>query len=244
MKKITSGFLFLFSGLVFNTAVHAAPVTYRADNWWHIFETHSSADGSSVQDVGVPQFLVPFMAPLSVTFNYDASVQLTPTVVQPDTSEVDYLAAFDATGALTGIGGTIVGQSFNATPSATTNFSYILLKVYPGTDVSTTLDMVGTISGAAPEFTRASDAQVFRLTGMSFSFRSGPDVGVLPSIPSNGMGPSNTYVEMLFTGDEDDKVVAKFYMGELTQVPLPGAAWLFGSAVLGPIALRMRRRRQ
>lgn len=242
MKKITSILSGLSCGLMLSATAQATPLTYRIDDFFAHIESHRMADGSVV-DIGINGPLIPSSKGFSITFSYDSSVPLTQAALPPNAPNYPnmvYLEVFDAPGALTGITGSLGNYGFDVDVSNTLNFSFKQTNLY-GEPVFTRLWAEGSVASSEGDFSAAFVGQNFRLTNISLSFFSGP-VGTLPLNPLAVAG-SSPNVQLLLTGDDGTTISAYYVMGRLTAVPLPGTFWLFGSGLLAPAMLRMRRQR-
>jgi hypothetical protein len=63
--------------------------------------------------------------------------------------------------------------------------------------------------------------------------------GILPANLNLGID-MRTQARFYFTGDAGSGLDFT-YLGGVTEVPVPGALWLFGSSLLAPVALRLRK---
>jgi hypothetical protein len=240
MKKIVLGLCGLLSGLFLNGAVQAAPISYRFDPTMHV-EMQHFADGSFGM-IGLDGPLIPASAPLSFMFTYESEVVLTPRDLPPSSTEVIYVDIFDAAGAFTNMAGTVGDYRFSVVDLSSMTLSYINPNIYPGDTINRSVGAVGRVIGeGGSDLTGVWSSQSFKLTNVSVTFGAGPVSGVLPFSLTAFGGGSN--VQLDFTGD-DGTVVTAAYFGTLTEVPLPGALWLFGSSLLAPLALRARNKKQ
>lgn len=240
MKKQATAALFALAGCVMQSTAHAA-TTYRFDNFLHIHETQWLANGTSVS-LAPAEFLIPFgfASPVSITFTYDPDVALTPLDVPPDTDGVHYLENLSAPGALTDFVGTIGDYRFSMTPSVTTNVSVVLIDFYPGTDSETRLGALGSTTAIGPAFSGAFDSRVYTLAQASLSFYSGPDVHALPAdLLSVPLG-TTPYLQLQLVADDGSSIVSSFYVGQISEVPVPASAWLLGTGLVGLAGLGRR----
>jgi hypothetical protein len=243
MKRATKAALCTLAGYFMQSTAQAAPISYRFDDWLHLHETQWLADGTSVS-LSPEHFFVTFgfSSPVSVAFTYDSTAPLTPIAVQANAPGVIYLENFSATGALTNFVGTVAGHQFAMTPSTTTNMSFIQTELYPGTTVDTRLAGLGEVVSAGPAFSGTLDGKVYTLTQMSLSFFSGSDVHVLPpDLMSIPLG-TTPFLQLSLTADDGSSVVSSFYLGQISQVPVPATAWLLGSGLVGLAGLGRARK--
>lgn len=244
MKKMTSVSLSMFAGMVLQSTAHAAPITYRADSWWQLDETQYSSSGGSVA-LTSDQYLIAGIKPaLSIMFTYDSSVPLTPRAALPSNEHVTYLDAFTASGALTNVAGTLGDWHFTATSSNTNLTSFIPLDVYPGTTVHTNLGMIGPIASEGVAFAGTFGGKVYTLTDMALSFGTFGATDALPSTLHDRSFDTTALLQLQFSAADGDTVTAGFYLPTMvSQVPVPSAAWLLGSGLLGLAGAARRNRK-
>jgi hypothetical protein len=243
MKKSAQVLCGLLAGIFLNTATQAAPIVYRFDKWFQLSESYSLPDGSSVQR-GLGQDLPTLLpvAPLSITFKYDSSVAVIPAEL-PTTppGSAYYVEAFDAPGAFTQITGTFGSYDFAVSSARDMGFATIEPSIYPGDVIQRRVGAIGPTTSHEGDYIAVLNGQDFKLAYISMSFYGGPTAGVLPASLPMGLD-LNMNVQLLFAGADGTPMNA-FYLGRLTEVPLPGAFWLFGSGLLAPIVLRARKNR-
>jgi hypothetical protein len=241
MKKTALGFCGLLSVLVLNTTVQAAPINYRFEPNMHV--EFQGLPGGSLTLIGLNGPLIPASTALSLTFTYDSGVAVTPRDLPPNSADVIYADMFDAAGAFTNIVGALDDYRFTAADVNSMSFSYMTPNIFPGDTVYGRVGALGkTVGDDGTDFTGVLSGQNFRLANISLTFGGDPvSSGALPSHLSL-YGGGSSQVQLGFIGD-DGMVVQAAYFGVLTEVPLPGAFWLFGSSLLAPIALRRRNKK-
>lgn len=241
MKKIIQGVCWTFLGVTLQTAAHAAPIDYRFDTFIKWSEYLIQPDGASIQ-LNDSNFVFPRSELLSISFTYNASAVLSSYEMPEDTADYTYGPGFQTDSAVTNVTGTLGGQQFFADALHSKLFSVAIHSpgVYPYTDnvlngLGGDFFTEGVFGSGFQPFSFSYSGQNFVLTNFRMGFPSTRADGVLPDSLFGGGGfPS---AELYFTSD-DGYGLDLLYIGELTPVPVPGALWLFGSALL-PMALRI-----
>jgi hypothetical protein len=229
------------------STVQAAPTQYRFDGLYRLFEYLEKPDGTITQ-LGAGDFLIPYGTPLSIDFSYDADVALTPLDMPEDTSQTIYGDGFWAEGAITNVFGKFGADEFGADSTRTALYSLQQIPPEGWAGGPQNQSIVNGIAGTfgtdvfgsglrSYSFVRAGET--FTLTNFALLFYASRVDGVLPADLNVGFD-LNTQVRFYFAGDAGSGLDFT-YLGGLTEVPVPGALWLFGSSLLTPVVLRLRK---
>lgn len=245
MKKAVVGLLGLMSGLVLNSAVQAAPTEYRYDGKYQLQEYLWRQDGTGGA-VATADYLIPFATPLSISFLYDPAAPLSPmdpADLAANTDESVFDRGYETTHAITQLSGVLGEHHFSA--GSMLSSLYWQTNTYAGGYVSSRDLLSGVFSRRGDEmfgtdietFSFTHSGENFTLTKLMLGHSGSGVEGVLPAGLAEGLGGPQAH--FYFTGDAGSTLYM-FNIGTVTAVPVPGAFWLFGSALLAPIALRRR----
>lgn len=228
----------LLSVLVLSASVQAAPITYRLESSFHV-EMQSQAGGSGGL-IGANGPLITGSQVFSAVFTYDSAVVTTPIDLPPNTADVTYLQAFLAPGAFTFLDVRIGDRQLATDNLTSSGISYLMPQFVPADTIYHRVGAVAELADDEPGLMATFGAHNFTLTYVSVTFEGGSSGGGgLPEFLTS----SDPQGHLQFTGDDGSTVSAYYMFGTLTQVPVPGAFWLFGSGLLAPIAMRLRRRK-
>lgn len=192
-----------------------------------IYASEVNLDGSDIAD---DDLLFNAVTSISGTFYYDAAAAATATNQSPtDSGPTGLYSAYE--GSIQNLTATVGGYSFSAATAST---------LVGDSNDDSTLDTVFVRAGAFDTGNVGSGFSTFTIDGYQlvsfelYTFSPASTLGsqALPAILSNG--EIVTAVSLVFADENNQQRLVQFGLGniELTEVPLPASAWLFGSAAL------------